>query len=405
MRKFLLRERSSSSALPFILASAAFSAMSLSITFPVLPQIIEGMASDPRHAGWINGALIALWSALHFLAAPVLGALSDRYGRKTVIVLSNAGFAADYLLIAFAPDLFWLVLGRVFSGLLSGNVAASHAYVADITAPGDRASAFGALRAAIAVGFICGPVVGGLLGALGERLPFFVSAAAAGFVALYGAVLLPESLPQRDRAPFRWQSANAFGSIKWLLTIRQLNNLTLIAFLAQFAHHALQATFVLYATNRFGLSKTAIGVAFGVMGVCAILANTLVLRAVLKRLSEKGALVFSLAAGAAGFLMYGTAPNSLVFWLAIPVMALWGMSGPVAQALMTREVGPREQGRLQGGVSSVAALSGIVGPMLFGIIYYAVSDYPLIAGGPFLIASVILGAAAFISSRNVRDAR
>jgi DHA1 family tetracycline resistance protein-like MFS transporter len=389
-------------ALPFVILVSFLSVVNLSLTFPVLPAVLDDLTGDEARAAWVNGGLIALWSILQFLTAPVLGGLSDRFGRRPIIIASSIGFALDYVLLFLASDLLWIVIGRIISGTLAGGISAAHAYVADVTSPEARARAFGQLRAAMALGFIVGPLLGGVLGAIDLRLPFLLSAMMAALVALYAAFALPESLSPDLRRRFSWRSANAFGAVAWIAASSRLRSLGLIAFLAQFAQYALQTTFVLYAAERHGMNTVDTGLLFGVMGGCSILANVVVLPRAVSMVKEKGALVLALAAGAAGFLLLAFAHARPTVWLAMVATSFWTMAGPAAQAMLTRRVSSLEQGRLQGSMVSAVALAGIFAPPVFGLLYGGVVFGARFDGAPFVGAALILGAAIVLAARRDR---
>jgi len=249
------------------------------------------------------------------LFSPILGALSDRFGRRPVVLLSNFGLALDYVLMALAPSLTWLFIGRVISGITSASISTAFAYIADVTPPERRAAVFGKIGAAFGAGFILGPAVGGLLGGMDPRLPFWIAAGLSFANALYGWLILPESLPRDRRAPFHWKSASPIGALHLLRSNRILAGLSLANFFGQVAHVVLPSTFVLYATYRYGWDTTTVGFTLALVGVSAMVVQGAGVGPIVKRLGERRALLAGLASGALGFFIYGAAPTGLLFWL------------------------------------------------------------------------------------------
>ena len=330
---------------------------------------------------------------MQFFFSPILGGLSDRFGRRPVVLLSNFGLALDYVLMALAPSLTWLFVGRVISGITSASVSTAFAYIADITPAERRAAVFGKIGAAFGAGFVVGPALGGLLGGMDPRLPFWVAAGLSFANTLYGLLILPESLPRERRSPFRWKSANPVGALHLLRSDSVLAGLSVVNFIAQVAHVVLPSTFVLYATYRYGWDARTVGLTLAVVGICAMAVQGVAIGPIVRRLGERRALLLGLGCGAAGFLIFGAASTGPLFWLGIPVMALWGVAGAATQALMTRQVAPDQQGQLQGAISSVQSVSQLVGPFVLPrtFAWFIGAQAPLkLPGAPFLLASVLL---------------
>ncbi|MEG1453375.1 MFS transporter, partial [Brevundimonas sp.] len=240
------------SAIGFILVAAVLDVMAMGIVIPVLPHLIEEFVGSNARAGLLNGLFVALWAGMQFLASPVIGSLSDQYGRRPVILISCAGLAADYVLMALAPNLWWLALGRILAGITSSSFTTIYAYMADVTSPEERARGYGLIGAAFSFGFVLGPALGGLLGHFGPRVPFWVAAALSGVAFLYGLLVLPESLPVEKRMAFSWRRANPVGAMILLKRHFELVGLAMVNFLLYFAHHVFSAVFVLYAGFKFG---------------------------------------------------------------------------------------------------------------------------------------------------------
>jgi DHA1 family tetracycline resistance protein-like MFS transporter len=398
-----------SGAVAFIFVTILLDMFALGLILPILPKLVESFVdNDTASAARIFGLFGTAWALMQFLFSPILGGLSDRFGRRPVVLLSNFGLALDYVLMALAPSLTWLFIGRVISGITSASVSTAFAYIADVTPPERRAAMFGKIGVAFGAGFILGPAIGGLLGGMDPRLPFWVAAGLSFANALYGLLILPESLPAERRTPFRWKSANPLGALHLLRSNRVLAGLSVANFLAQLAHVVLPSVFVLYASYRYGWDTTKVGLTLAIVGICSMAVQGAAIGSIVRRFGERGALLLGLGCGAAGFLIYGAAPTGPLFWLGIPVMALWGVAGAAIQALMTHLVAPDQQGQLQGAITSVQSISQLVGPFLFTLTfaYFIGGEAPVkLPGAPFLLASALLMLALVIAARTLAMAR
>jgi DHA1 family tetracycline resistance protein-like MFS transporter len=396
-------------AVAFIFVTILLDMLALGLILPILPKLVESFVdNDTASAARIFGLFGTAWALMQFFFSPVLGALSDRFGRRPVVLLSNLGLALDYVLMALAPSLTWLFIGRVISGITSASVSTAFAYIADMTPPERRAAVFGKVGVAFGAGFILGPALGGLLGGMDPRLPFWVAAGLSFANTLYGLLILPESLPKERRSPFRWKSANPIGALHLLRSDRTLTGLSVVHFIAQLAHVVLPSTFVLYATYRYGWDSRTVGLTLAMVGICAMAVQGAAIGPMVRRFGERRALLFGLGSGAAGFLIFGAAPSGPLFWLGIPVMALWGVAGAATQALMTRLVTPEQQGQLQGATASVQSVSQLLGPFLFTLTfaYFIGAQAPvMLPGAPFLLASALLLLALVVAARTVPTVR
>lgn len=392
----------------FIFATVVLDMLALGVIAPVFPKLIVQLErGNETGAASLFGVFGTVWAAMQFLFAPVLGALSDRVGRRPVILVSCLGLGLDYFIMALAPTVAWLFVGRVLSGITASSFTTSFAYIADVTEPDQRARRFGLLGVAFGVGFILGPAVGGLLGQVGLRAPFWAAGALSVAGAAYGWFVLPESLPPQRRAAFRWSRANPVGALHLLRGHEALLTLAVVAFLNRLAHDCLPTMFVLYGDYRFGWSARTVGFALAVVGAASILVQGGLVGAAVKRLGELRALVAGLSFGAVAFIIYGLASNGLVFLLAIPVGALYGLSYPALQGLMTRRVGPEEQGRLQGAIGSVLGVAGVVAPLLYTQAFAAAIGPFRSAGAPgapFLLAALLLVGAIGLVRREAATA-
>lgn len=395
-------------AFAFVFVTVLLDLVALGMIVPVLPGLVVGfLGGDTGRGAEILGLFGTAWAAMQFFAAPVLGALSDRYGRRPVILLSNFGLGFDYVLMALAPSLGWLFVGRLISGVTTASVPTAGAYIADVTPPEKRAGAFGMIGAAFGIGFVIGPAVGGLLGAVNPRLPFWVAAGLSLLNACWGLFVLPESLAKDHRSPFSLKRANPLGSLVLLRRHRELTGLASVNFLSFLAHEVLPSTFVLYATYRYAWGHRALGLTLAAVGVCVGIVQGGLVRSFVSRFGERKAVLVGLALGVLGFAIYGLAWIGPLFWVGIPFMALWGLAGPAAQGLMTRHVGQSEQGQLQGATQSLRGITGMIGPGLFTLTFAAaIAPHRewRIPGAPFLLASALLVAAFLVAIPVVRRA-
>jgi len=390
-------------ALAFIFVTIVLDMFALGMIIPVLPHLIEDfLGGDTAGAAKVYGVFGTVWALMQFLSMPVVGALSDRFGRRRVVLLSNLGLGLDYVLMALAPNLWWLFVGRVISGMTAASVSTGMAYIADVTPPEKRSTAFGKVGVAFGLGFVLGPALGGLLGSVDPRLPFWVAAALSLANAAYGYFILPESLPPERRREFQWRRANPVGSLALLRRHPELSGLAGVVLLSNLAHVALPATFVLYAAYRYGWQERDVGLVMAGVGICSALVQGALVGPTVRRFGERRALLVGLACGAVGFLGYGLAPTGLLFLAAVPVVALWGLASPAAQGIMSRHIGPMEQGALQGATGSLMGIATMIGPGLFaGIFAYSIGAGTRwhAPGAAFVLASLLLAAAALLAVR------
>lgn len=391
-------------AFPFIFATVLLDILALGVIIPVLPRLIVelgegGLAEGAR----ITGIFGFAWALMQLLASPVLGALSDRFGRRPVILLSNLGLGVDYLLMAMAPSLAWLFVGRLVSGITAASVPTASAYIADVYPVEERAAKFGALGAAFGLGFVIGPAIGGVLGGIDLRLPFWFAGGLSLLNFVYGALILPESLPAARRLPLRWVSMVPLSGLRSGGLARVMGGLLVVVLLQALAHEVLPAVFVLYCGHRFAWGEQEVGMALGVVGVgSAVVAAGLAGPAV-RRLGAHRTMLVGLMFGVVGLLGFGLAPTGMWFAAALVLDALWGLGGPALSSLLSARVGSERQGELQGFIASLRGLTGMVGPLLFtgvfswmleqeaaaGDVWWASS----LPGAPFVLAAALLLAA------------
>jgi DHA1 family tetracycline resistance protein-like MFS transporter len=378
----------------FIVVIAFLDVMAMGIVIPVLPALIGEFTRSQSETSIYNGLFVAIWGAMQFVFSPVIGSLSDRYGRRPVVLISAAGLALDFALMAIAPNLWWLALARMVGGLTTSIFVTSFAYMADITPPEQRSRAYGLIGAAFSGGFVAGPVVGGLLGEFGPRVPFWAAAALCGVTFLYGFFVLPESLKPELRMPFSWKRANPLGALTLLRSHPELTGLAFVNFILFFAHHVFSAVFVLYAGHRYGWDSWAIGLALALWGMLDVLVQTLLVGPAVKRWGDHKVMVFGLVVGGVGLAWLGIAPSGAWFIAGIFVSALWGLSMPTIQSLMTQRVSETEQGQLQGANMSVGSIAGVASPLFFGFVYSVTVEAA--PGASFMIAAVILMGSALM---------
>ena len=399
-------EGSRRAALAFIFVTVLLDMLALGIIIPVWPRLVVNFLSgDSVRAAEIFGLFGTAWALMQFVFSPIQGALSDRFGRRPVILISNLGEGLDYFVMALAPTLGWLLIGRIISGATAASISTAFAYIADVTPPEKRAGRFGMVGAAFGIGFVLGPAIGGLLGEFSPRLPFWFAGVLGIANFAYGFIVLPESLPVERRAIFRWRQANPIGALVLLRSHPQLSGLAIIYFLGQLAHVVLPSTFVLYAGFRYGWTERAVGLTLAGVGVCSMVVQAGLVGRVVARVGERRALITGLLFGALGFTIYGLSPTGGWFLVGVPVMSLWGLASPATQGLMTRLVGNSEQGQLQGANSSITGIAGLFGPSVFTFTF-AVAISPTrdwhLPGAPFLLAALLLTAALGMAYRLAR---
>ena len=388
-------------AFAFVFAVVLLDVIAIGVVIPVLPKLIEEFAGNTAHAAEINGIFAMSWALMQLLFSPVLGGLSDRFGRRPVILISCLGLALDFFFVALAPSLAWLFVARLIGGITMANMATAGAYIADVTAPEDRAAKFGLLGAAWGVGFVLGPLIGGVFGASDPRLPFWIAGSIAITNAAYGFFVLPESLPPEKRSAFKVRDANPLGALKLLNSTPVLKRLSMVNTLFQLSHFVFPSIFVLDAGHRFGWSTTTVGFTLASVGVMSILVQGFLVKHIVKAIGERRALFIGLTCGGIALTIYGLAPRGEWFWAGIPFGALMGLFGPSAQALMTREVGPEHQGQLQGANSSVMGLSGLIAPLMFSFVFaWAIGSgaHFGIPGAAYLLAAFLIVMAAALAA-------
>ena len=388
----------SRAAVIFIFITLTLDILAIGVVIPVLPKLIaEFMHGAHADAVRIGGMISLVWAVMQFVFTPIQGALSDRFGRRPVLLVSMAGLGFDYILMALAPTLTWLFVARAISGMTSASFSTANAYIADVTPPEKRAAAFGLMGAAFGIGFILGPALGGLAGTYSARLPFWVAAGLSLLNALYGYFILPESLPRERRSKFSLANANPIGSFRLLASNVQLAGLATAQFFYLVAHNVYPAVFVWFTMYRYGWDAKTNGLALAATGAASIVVQGALVGPVVKKLGARRALVVGLLFGITAFVIYAVGPTATYVWIAIPIGALWGFYGPAAQSLMTQQVSPSQQGQLQGALGSLMGIASIIAPPLYTNAFATAIDWhdkisatiPLL-GLPFFIAAFLL---------------
>ena len=359
----------------------------------------------------MNGWLSAGYWTLQFLFSPLIGALSDRFGRRPVLLASNLAIGFDFIMMALATSMPLLYVGRLINGLVSANFSTAAAYISDVTAPEKRVQAFGLMGAAFGMGFVVGPALGGVLGHYDPHLPFWVAAAMSIANFFYGYFVLPESLSPALRVPLNFAKANPFSALKWLSEKPALFGLVGISFLSSFAHVVYPSTFVMYADYRYGWGAITVGLTLGAVGVFAAIVQGGLIKRILPILGERRMVLVGLMCGIVGFIGYGSAPSGVWFWACLPIMAFWGLTGPAVMSLSTRLIGPSEQGRLQGASNCLTSLANIAGPVIFtqlfnGFIQTGKDSGRFgieLPGAGFFLAASLLAAALALAWRATRS--
>jgi len=399
--------RKGKAAIGFIFITLMIDVTGLGLIIPVLPKLIQelihGNISDASKYG---GFLTFTYAIMQFLFAPVLGGLSDRYGRRPVLLFSLFGFALDYLFLSFAPSIGWLFVGRAVAGITGASFTTATAYIADISTPENRAKNFGMVGAAFGLGFIIGPVIGGLLGSFGPRVPFMVAAGLSFANWIYGYFVLPESLAIENRRRFQWKRANPLGSLKQLSKYPGLTGLVAAFFLVYLASHAVHSNWSFFTIEKFQWSEKMIGISLGVVGLLVALVQGGLIRIINPILGNEKSVYTGLLLYTSGLLLFAFASSSWMMFAFLIPYCMGGISGPALQSIISGNVPPDEQGELQGALTSLISLSSIAGPpMMTGLFAYYTKPGNKVhfSGAAFLLGGILMLISAFIAYRSLRN--
>jgi len=389
-------------AIPFIFVTVMLDMLALGLIAPVLPKLIlDFRGGNMNSAAVWNGIFGTVFALMQFFCSPVLGVLSDKFGRRPVILLSNLGLGLDYIVMALAPTIGWLFLGRIISGITASSIPTAMAYIADVAPKEKRAGAFGMIGVAFGLGFILGPAIGGPLGDISPRLPFWVAAGFSLANWFYGYLFVPESLAAEHRKQFTLRRANPIGSLVLLRSHPELWKLTTLQFLAYVSHEVF-VIWALYAIYRYEWSQTMIGGSLAIVGICTAAISGGLTGRMVAWLGERRTLYIGQCFGAIGMLIAGIARTGAVYLASIPVISMWNISFPAAQGMMTHRVSEREQGELQGAIQSLRSIAFIIGPYLFsGIFAWFISPKRSVhlPGAPYFLAAALLFTAMLLATR------
>jgi MFS transporter, DHA1 family, tetracycline resistance protein len=393
-------------AVAFIFITVFLDVLAFGLIIPVFPKLIASFLGGDLGAAALQHGMFATWfMIMQFIFSPIQGALSDRFGRRPVILISNLGLGLDFILMALANTLPWLFVGRLLSGITSASFSTANAYIADVTPPEQRAKAFGMIGVAFGLGFVLSPAIGGTLGEIHPRWPFWLAAGLCIANFCYGYFVLPESLAKENRVPFSWRRANPVASLLWLRTQPEILALTVVVFLMALAHMVYPMTFALYADYRFDWGTKMVGYTLAIVGLAGVIVQGGLIGKIKSAIGERRMLMTGCAMGTLAFLLYGYAPSGYWFWAVIPISAFWGLANPAAQAIMTKHISPSEQGRLQGAIGSLNSVAGIIAPSVFTHIFDSVSKTPTPSwqsGATFYVAAAFVamgGVIAWVSTR------
>ena len=386
-----------SPALGFIFFTLFLDILGIGLIIPVLPKLIEQLSGNSlTNAAYYTGVLTAVYALMQFLCAPILGSLSDKYGRRPILLVSLFGLGVDYILLAFAPSIELFFVGRVIAGITSASISTATAYIADVSPPEKRAQNFGLIGAAFGLGFIAGPVLGGILGNVGLRIPFLVAAGLALVNWLYGFFILPESLSKENRREFSWARANPIGSLLSLARYPVVLALTFAILLSGLAQNALQTTWVLYTDYKFKWTPGDVGLSLAAVGLTAAIMQGGLIRILLPKFGEKNAVIIGQVTSIISFVLYGLATQGWMMYAIIIAGAIGSIGGPALQSIVSRGVPGNEQGALQGSIASLASLTGVVGPLIanFAFGYFISEAAPVkIPGIAFFMGAAFLAIA------------
>lgn len=387
-----MKESKKQAAIGFIFITMLIDITGWGIIIPVIPKLIEQLINgDVSEAAKYGGWLTFAYAITQFLFAPIVGNLSDKFGRRPVILLSLFGFSLDYLLLAFSPTIIWLFIGRIIAGITGASITTASAYIADVSTPENRAKNFGLIGAAFGLGFIIGPVIGGLLGHFGPRVPFYAAAILCMLNFLYGYFILPESLPVENRREFDIKRANPIGSLLGLKKYPKLIGLITSVFILYVASHAVQSNWSYFTMYQFKWDEKMVGISLGVIGLLVGIVQGGLIRWVNPKLGNEKSIYVGMALYTLGMFLFAFANESWMMFAFLIPYCLGGIAGPALQAVISTQVPPNEQGEIQGTLTSLMSASAIVGPPMMSSIFYYFThkEAPFIfAGAPFILGGI-----------------
>lgn len=391
----VLGQTATKAGLAFILITVLMDVLSLGLVIPITAKLVKELAgNNPIDAASYVGWFGTIWACMQFFSSPLMGALSDRFGRRPVLLLSAFGLGIDYIIMALAPNLTWLFIGRILTGITAASFSTASAYIADVTPPDKRSAAYGIYGATFGLGFILGPALGGYLGDIGLRYPFWVAAGLTLANACYGFFVLPESLPKEVRKPFRWSRANPQGSLNLLRSVPGLLPMAISLFTYQLAHSVFSSVFVLYTDSRFQWTPGQVGRALAIVGILNFIVQGVLIRPLIGILGERMMVFIGLIGGIIGFTAYGIVDNGEMFMASTVLFCTMGFFSAAIQGLMSKRMDPSTQGQLSGANSSLNGIAGMIGPILFTTVFRTTIDPDggfYLPGAPFFLAAIVLG--------------
>jgi len=390
-------------AVGFIFITLLLDVIGLGIIIPVIPALIQeltggSISEASRYGGW----LIASYALVQFLCAPIVGALSDKYGRRPILLLSLLGFGLDYLVLAVAPTIGWLFLARIIAGVFGASFTTGAAYIADVSSAEKRAQNFGLLGAAFGLGFIIGPVTGGILGEIGPRVPFYAAALVTFLNLTYGYFILPESLHKENRREFEWSRANPLGALFALKRYPSVAGLIGALTFIYLASHAIQGTWTYFSMEKFNWSESMVGYSLGLVGIMSALVQGLLIRIIIPKIGEYNTMITGIIFNICGCLLFSMASEGWMLLCFIIPYSLGGIAGPAIQGILSNQIPDNEQGQLQGALTSMMAATGIIGPLMMTSIfaYFTAENAPIyFPGAPFVTGAVLVAICLFLILR------
>lgn len=401
--------RNRQAAMGFIFITIVLDVTGIGIIIPVLPDLIKELihGTNADAAEW-GGWLLTAYALMQFIFAPMVGALSDQYGRRPVLLLSLLGFALDFILLAIAPTIGWLFIGRIIAGIMGASVTTAAAYISDISNEQNRAQNFGLLGAAFGIGFIIGPVAGGLLGDINLRLPFWVAAGITFLNAAYGYFVLPESLSKEHRKPYSWKNANPVGNILQFRHLPLVVGMMLCYFLYQTAAHSVHSIWNFYTKEKFEWSKTLVGISLGVVGILVGLVQGVLTKPINRWLGNAKSLYWGLGMFVIGTALFGLASEGWMMFVFLVPYCIGGIAGPAFQSIITVQAPKNQQGALQGALTGTLSLANIIGPFIMTHVfaYFSQKDTSYyFPGAPFTLGSFLFGMSWLVAAMYIKKNR
>ncbi len=401
--------KKNSKAIFFILVTVLIDVIGIGIIIPIMPSLYQELSGGSiSEASQYSAYLVFIYAIMQFIFSPIIGGLSDQYGRRPVLLLSLFGLGLDFIFLALAPSIGWLFIGRIISGIFGASFTTANAYIADVTEPEKRAQSFGMLGAAFGLGFIIGPSLGGILGEMGSRLPFWVAAGLAFINWLYGYFILPESLLPENRRKFNIKRANPIGSLINLKKHPYILALVLSLFLVNVSNFATQGTWSFYTIEKFNWSKLEVGLSLGFVGLMVAIVQGGLIRLIIPKLGQEKSLFLGLAINSIGLLGFAFASSSWMMYAIMVPFAIGGLAGPAFQGIISNQVQKNEQGELQGGLTSLMSIAAIVGqPLMLGLfrVFTKENGIAYLPGAPFIMGSILSIISLFLTIRTIKRAK